>query len=207
MAAMKAAACSKCAHFKWSGKRSCCAVGGAWFEDCGNADDPNVHHTWVEGLRACNEFAGASSGEVAVHGMLRHETTIGGMVRAAQQRNISRQQATTGGGHFNAGTTQQNIVTTVFQQQTATSTASGDYNANNTPRNVSGTIFHHQVSVRANGDDSKTDVTQRNISSIVSQHQSTASITADDFNAQNANSIACAKLENLIVFSSLVFIS
>ena len=82
-------ACSKCGYFKKSGKRSCCAVGGAWFKDCGDANNANVSHTWVEGVEACSDFAGESSGEAAMQGMLRHETTMGGMLRAAGQWNVS----------------------------------------------------------------------------------------------------------------------
>ena len=45
--------CPKCGHTKESGKRSCCARGGAWFQNCGEADDKHFDHTWVEGIQAC----------------------------------------------------------------------------------------------------------------------------------------------------------
>ena len=34
-----------------SGKPSCCAPDGAWFNDCGSGGD--VEHTWAKGLQAC----------------------------------------------------------------------------------------------------------------------------------------------------------
>ena len=45
--------CSKCGIFKQSGKLSCCARGGAWFKNCGNAGDAHFDHTWFEGIQAC----------------------------------------------------------------------------------------------------------------------------------------------------------
>ena len=45
--------CPKCATIKKSGKLSCCARGGAWFQKCGDAGDSNFDHTWVEGIQAC----------------------------------------------------------------------------------------------------------------------------------------------------------
>ena len=45
--------CSKCGTVKKSGKLSCCARGGAWFQKCGDAAGRNVDHTWAEGIEAC----------------------------------------------------------------------------------------------------------------------------------------------------------
>ena len=45
--------CSKCGSLKRSGKRSCCARGGAWFKNCGDAGDTQFDHTWAEGMKAC----------------------------------------------------------------------------------------------------------------------------------------------------------
>ena len=45
--------CLTCATLKKSGKRSCCARGGSWYNDCGPATELRFGHTWVEGLRAC----------------------------------------------------------------------------------------------------------------------------------------------------------
>ena len=45
--------CSKCGLVKKSGIRSCCARGGAWFKNCGDAVDAIFDHTWAEGIQAC----------------------------------------------------------------------------------------------------------------------------------------------------------
>ena len=45
--------CLNCAAAKESGKRSCCARGGSWFKNCGDAGDTKVDHTWAEGIQAC----------------------------------------------------------------------------------------------------------------------------------------------------------
>ena len=45
--------CSKCGTTRQSGKRSCCARGGAWFKKCGDVGDTHVDHTWAEGVIAC----------------------------------------------------------------------------------------------------------------------------------------------------------
>ena len=46
-------ACPKCGVFKKSGRPSCCAPGGAWFQNCGGLGDKNVGHSWSEGVDAC----------------------------------------------------------------------------------------------------------------------------------------------------------
>ena len=45
--------CPKCGKLKKSGKRSCCAPGGAWFKNCGGSGDSKFDHTWAEGAHAC----------------------------------------------------------------------------------------------------------------------------------------------------------
>ena len=54
--------CPKCGYTSKSGKRSCCARGGAWFKNCGD-DDGDMHfdHTWSEGILACNSLASSVS--------------------------------------------------------------------------------------------------------------------------------------------------
>ena len=47
------ATCDKCGVNAKSGKLTCCARKGAWFEKCGDDDDPNFDHTWTEGFDAC----------------------------------------------------------------------------------------------------------------------------------------------------------
>ena len=49
------AVCPKCAANKKSGKHSCCASGGAWFNNCGANGNSNSGHTWLEGLQACKD--------------------------------------------------------------------------------------------------------------------------------------------------------
>ena len=53
--------CPKCGSAKKSGKRSCCAPGGAWFKNCGDAGDTEVDHTWAEGVQACKSALSTGS--------------------------------------------------------------------------------------------------------------------------------------------------
>ena len=50
-------ACAKCGTSKKSGKLSCCAPAGSWFEKCGNPGNSNFDHTWDEGVQACRSFS------------------------------------------------------------------------------------------------------------------------------------------------------
>ena len=43
--------CPKCGTFKQTGRASCCASGGSWFETCGKGSQ--FEHTWGEGEAAC----------------------------------------------------------------------------------------------------------------------------------------------------------
>ena len=45
--------CPTCGIFKKSGKLSCCAPGGAWYENCGDLGDSNYDHLWSDGIQAC----------------------------------------------------------------------------------------------------------------------------------------------------------
>ena len=45
--------CPKCSDNKKSGALSCCARGGSWFKNCGDAGDSKFDHTWAEGIQAC----------------------------------------------------------------------------------------------------------------------------------------------------------
>ena len=56
--------CSKCGTTKKSGKISCCAPGGSWFENCGTSGNSNTDHTWFEGLQACKDVASLLLGKV-----------------------------------------------------------------------------------------------------------------------------------------------
>ena len=45
--------CPRCATFRKSGRVSCCAPGGAWFNKCGGLGNKNFDHMWSEGVKAC----------------------------------------------------------------------------------------------------------------------------------------------------------
>ena len=62
--------CVTCGTIKKSGKRSCCARGGAWFKNCGDAGDTKFDHTWAEGIRACKGFGSSLPVESPPHAML-----------------------------------------------------------------------------------------------------------------------------------------
>ena len=45
--------CRKCGSIDKSGKSSCCARAGSWFQNCGSAGNAKLGHTWYEGIRVC----------------------------------------------------------------------------------------------------------------------------------------------------------
>ena len=45
--------CPRCGTFTKSGRRSCCAPGGAWFTNCGDTHKKNVGHRWFDGVATC----------------------------------------------------------------------------------------------------------------------------------------------------------
>ena len=53
--------CAKCGIIEKSGKRSCCARGGAWFKKCGDAGDTKFDHSWIEGIEACTDSRSVKS--------------------------------------------------------------------------------------------------------------------------------------------------
>ena len=48
--------CSTCGTINKSGKMSCCGRGGSWFRKCGTSGNTKLHHTWHEGIKACNTW-------------------------------------------------------------------------------------------------------------------------------------------------------
>ena len=48
--------CSKCGIIRKTDKLSCCARGGAWFENCGDVWESQFDHTWAEGMLACKNL-------------------------------------------------------------------------------------------------------------------------------------------------------
>ena len=79
--------CPTCATLK-SGKRSCCAGGGAWFGTCGDDGDDDSDHTWFEGIQACKDSASSLSSEVQSQFMLHEKSTKKAQVHATQQPTI-----------------------------------------------------------------------------------------------------------------------
>ena len=63
--------CVKCGIYKKSGKRSCCARGGDWFKNCGDAGDTKFNHTWIEGVKACEGVVSLVLVESPIQEMLR----------------------------------------------------------------------------------------------------------------------------------------
>ena len=79
--------CFKCGTVKKSGKLSCCARGGSWFKNCGDSGDSKFEHTWVEGVKACNDIASVSlSLKAQLQSMLQNETAIAQEINAVQYR-------------------------------------------------------------------------------------------------------------------------
>ena len=64
--------CPNCGIAKKSGKGSCCAPGGAWFKNCGDAGDTKFDHTWTEGVQACKDVETSFAVESPRQAMLRY---------------------------------------------------------------------------------------------------------------------------------------
>ena len=62
--------CTKCVVIKRSGRLSCCAPGGAWFENCGTSSNSNTDHTWVEGIQACRDVVSLFSGKAEAQSII-----------------------------------------------------------------------------------------------------------------------------------------
>ena len=83
--------CVKCATNK-AGKRSCCARGGAWFKNCGDAGDPQFDHSWTEGIQACKSFESSVLVRAQTEDVFRHVEGILYPLNTGQSRNDTRQQ-------------------------------------------------------------------------------------------------------------------
>ena len=59
---VQSSGCAKCGTSKKSGKRSCCARGGAWFRNCGDGSDARFDHTWTDGIEACTSMLSKDPG-------------------------------------------------------------------------------------------------------------------------------------------------
>ena len=67
--------CPKCGTLQ-SGRRSCCARGGTWFDNCGDPNEDNFEHTWFEGIQSCENSSSSFLGEQKSHSMLHENATI-----------------------------------------------------------------------------------------------------------------------------------
>ena len=76
--------CPRCGIVQASGKRSCCARGGTWFNKCGNADDAEFEHTWVDGVEACRGFKSVVLAKSSVQGVLRQGGFIANVKNTSQ---------------------------------------------------------------------------------------------------------------------------
>ena len=68
-------ACPKCGTIKKSQQRSCCGVGGAWFNNCGGVGNSKFDHTWTEGIRACKGAVSLLSDEAQLQTIAHYKTT------------------------------------------------------------------------------------------------------------------------------------
>ena len=82
--------CLKCGYVKKSGKRSCCARGGAWFKNCGNDGDAHFDHTWVDGIEACKDATSSPNSPMQVE--LHKEGVIDDQMNISEPRNTVQQQ-------------------------------------------------------------------------------------------------------------------
>ena len=82
-------ACRKCGQFKNFGKASCCALGGAWFNNCGDPGDSKFDHTWYEGIQACKDSARSSSGKARAQDMFLREATVATLLQNSTREDIN----------------------------------------------------------------------------------------------------------------------
>ena len=134
--------CPACGIIRKSGKLSCCAHGGSWFGNCGNAENANFAHTWYDGIASCkarqfqvavgeqlHDFqlkSNASSGDTSV-GMHPKAIVVTAQVYASASANTSTP----------IPNTLQNFVTT----NTSTITAARKSKAYDTRTTISKTII------------------------------------------------------------------
>ena len=80
--------CPKCAAIKKSGKLSCCAPGGAWFNNCGFSSNSKTEHTWFEGVQACKNVVSLFSGKEESQFILVNQTIATQHVNDVDQQTI-----------------------------------------------------------------------------------------------------------------------
>ena len=85
--------CAKCGYIRKSGKLSCCAHGGDWFKNCGNAGDTKFEHTWSEGIQACKDAAKPDSMKASMQIMSRR---VADELDTTHTRNTTGQEISVG---------------------------------------------------------------------------------------------------------------
>ena len=83
--------CLNCAIARKSGKRSCCARGGTWFKNCGDAGDPQFDHTWAEGIQTCKNVGSSASVESS-RKVMHHDAGVDQSPNATHLRNTTQKQ-------------------------------------------------------------------------------------------------------------------
>ena len=81
--------CPRCGIIQKSNTLSCCARGGAWFKQCGDVGDAQLHHTWSEGIQACKGFVKSIPKALPQHVVLHRMSAIVHLVGTAQARNAT----------------------------------------------------------------------------------------------------------------------
>ena len=74
-------------------KISCCARGGAWFDNCVDVGEAHSNHKWFEGSQACKGLATSVAVRSQRQMMLHRNTVVDYPLHTAQSRNDNRQQS------------------------------------------------------------------------------------------------------------------
>ena len=82
--------CLKCVKIKQSGKFSCCARGGAWFNKCGHIGETKFDHTWAEGIQACKNFSSSMSVKSPLKFKFHNVGVMAHPVNTAQPHNVTQ---------------------------------------------------------------------------------------------------------------------
>ena len=83
--------CPKCGEMKKSGRGSCCARGGAWFKNCGDAGDTQFDHSWSEGIQACENFVSSTAIKSPLQIILLQDFILKDASNTTQTRNYTNQ--------------------------------------------------------------------------------------------------------------------
>ena len=87
--------CPKCGANPKTGKQSCCATGGAWFDKCGDPGNKNFEHTWSDGVNSCaSKFMTCLNRTDAIHCDIRLMSMFPVFTFCNLQRNPRRGRET-----------------------------------------------------------------------------------------------------------------